>query len=303
MLSIDMLLFFIILIIQARAIEGLVSTEHTVVLAAPGANMIESQVIGGRTGLDIPPSSPGITLQDLTLTNSLMVLGNTLFGKTSVAGGLTIDGTVSLSAQGIQSLGDTLYIEQNKLAAIDIMSGALRVNTDGSVATSGNLDVQGVLGANAIAPITRDLTVDLTRVGSGSAGFGSLLVKGTGGSFVRFDASGSAHFSGTVESSGAGRFAQIVSPLVETAKLLFTSSEQYNSVGHGTLPAGYRTMRILTNAVTPHSRVFLTLISVSTQPVSVTQISPATAQEPGSFTVETAVPAPRDLDFNWFVIN
>lgn len=302
-LSIYMLLFFIILIIEARAVAGLAGTEHAAILAAPNANAIETTIIGGRTGLDIPSESPGMTLQDLTLTNSLTVLGNTLFGKTSIAGGLTIDGMLSLSAKGVQSLGDTLYVEQNKLAPIDFMSGALRINTNGSVTVAGNLDVQGVLGTTTIVPLSRELTVDLTRVGSSSADFGSLLVKGAGGSFARIDASGSAFFTSTVESSGAGKFARILSPIVETAKLFFTSSEQSNSIGIGTLPTGFKTMTISTNAITANSRVFLTPVSVSTQPISVTQVSPATTSQPGSFTVETAIPASQNLDFNWFVVN
>lgn len=286
-----MLLFLIILIIETRSLVGFFPSQQAVVLAAPSTNTVETTITGGHAGIGSALQDPGVTLQDLTLTNSLTVLGNTLFGKTSIAGGLTVDGSLSLGAQGLQSLGDTLYLEQNKMGPIDFMNGALRIDTNGSVTASGNFTVQGVLGATTITPNALDLTIDLTQVGSNSASFGSLLVKG------------STLVSGDITASGTGRFNRITSPILETSKLLFTSTGESNSLGMGTIPAGFTGMKILNNSLTPNSRVFVTPITVTTLPISVTDVIPTTTSLGGSFTVETSAPVPHDLDFSWFIVN
>lgn len=290
-LSIYMLLFLIILIIEVKTFAELSTIHPAVVLAAPEVSAISAKVIPGRVGIDVQPPSSSTMLQDLTLTNSLTVLGSTLFGATSIAGGLTLDGSLALGARGLQSLGDTLYLQENKLAPIDMMGGLLRINTDGLVTIADNLNVQGVLGASTIVPIGSDVTVDLTRGGSNSASFGGLLVIG------------SASFSGNIEASGTATFARTVSRIIETSKLIFTPSEQSGSVGFGTISAGFTAIKILTNALTPDSRVFVTPVSVSTQPISVTNITPGTSTQEGVFTVETATPVLHDLDFNWFIVN
>jgi len=63
--------------------------------------------------------------KDVTLTSSLAVFGETLLGTTAIAGGIDIDGTVHIGTNGIESFGDTLYIQRSKLANLDIMDGVL----------------------------------------------------------------------------------------------------------------------------------------------------------------------------------
>ena len=317
-LSIYMLLLWILLIIEAKSFHSIFTipsghgphTQAVIVLAAPVSNTIQYSVTGAQADNSVSdfalvqqskPDPSTVTLPDLTLTNSLSVLGDTLIGKTSIAGGLTIDGALSLSAHGIQSFGDTLTLEQNKLAPIDFMDGALRINTDGTVLV-GNQNVSGVLGVTDISPLKPDITVDLSRTGSGSS-FGAFLIKGSNGSFAALDSSGSAHFSGNVDASGTGTFARITSPYISTTKLSLSSENEAGSVGQGTIPAGYSAMKILTNAAGKNSRIFVTPVSVSTLPISVTHLSPASAIVGGSFTVETSAPVPHDVDFNWFIVN
>jgi hypothetical protein len=141
----------------------------------------------------------------ITIPSDLTVLGHTALGETSVAGPVFISGPLTLGSDGIQTLDDTLYIQKNKLANVDILGGTLTINTVGDViiagnlAVSGNLAVGGILGVNTIVPLHGDLTIDLEHPATPSA-FGRLLIRGAGGEIVTaFDASGSARFAGDLE--------------------------------------------------------------------------------------------------------
>ena len=235
--------------------------------------------------------------KDVTFMNSFAVVGDTLLGNTTVMGGLSVGGSVQLSNRGIESFGDTLYIQKSRLAALDIMNGAIVVNTSGDVVINGNVQVNGVLGVNTIAPIdTGNLTLDLSQSASGSSKFGDILVKGSNGNIVAtIDASGSAHFAGNIEASGAGTFKQ----------LIFTPSTAglSDSVGRATIPTGYSNIMILNNLVTTKSYIFVTPQTLTSEALSVTSQLPPTASASGSFTVEVSSPPVHDLDFNWFIVN
>lgn len=257
--------------------------------------------------------------KDLTLMNSFAVLGDTLLGKTMVSGGLSVDSTVELGASGIESFGDTLYIQKSRLASLDIMNGTLVVNTLGNVMVNGNLEISGILGVNTIAPTnTSDLTFDISKTASDSSQFGKILVKGSNGNIVAtITASGSARFAediearraqfiGDLEASGTGKFTNVIAPTVQTEQLIFTPSAagtQSDSVGRATIPTGYAAMMILNNRVTTNSHIFVTPVTLTSEALSVTSQSPATASASGSFTVQVSSPPSHDIDFNWFIVN
>ncbi len=255
--------------------------------------------------------------RDITLTNSLAVFGETLLGKTTVAGGLDVDSTVHIGTGGIESFGDTLYLQRSRLADLNIMNGVIVVNTlgnvviNGNVEINGNLGIAGVLGAHTVKPTgSRDLTFDLSQsyydatssaTPSGTPGFGSLIVNGPGGQAVAtIDA------FGNIVASGSGTFSNVLARAIETNKLVFTpgaSGTQSDSVGTATIPAGYRQMSILNNRVTAGSHIFITPITVTSQAISVTHQISATEVSPGSFTVEIPLLAPADINFHWFIVN
>lgn len=273
-----MILFWIILILESHVFTQATSTQGPVMLAAQESSTIQTEIIGQSASPGATPEvSASPALQDLTLTNSLTVLGDALFGKTSIAGGLTVDGSLSLSHSDLTTLTDTLYIEQNKMAPIDMMGGALRIDTNGLVSI-GQLDITGILGVSTIQPLSGDITVNLAS-GSPSAGFGNLILKGN------------------IIASGTGTFAEVTAPTVRTSRLIVSAS------GKGTIPPGFSTMKISTAAINTASQVFVTPVSLTTLPISVTRVTPATVSAEGSFTVETAEPVSRDLNFNWFIIN
>ena len=48
------------------------------------------------------------------LSANLSVLGSTTLGSTSVAGTLLVDGSLALNAYGINTIGETLYLQKQK---------------------------------------------------------------------------------------------------------------------------------------------------------------------------------------------
>ncbi len=151
----------------------------------------ESATASGLTTLGAFITNDGLTVQftkNTTLNNSLAVLGDTLLGPTSIAGILAVDSTVHIGGEGIESFGDTLYIQKNKLGAIDFMSGAVSIDTLGKmfadtlqvkslstqdISIAGSLTVANAakIGQASILPGRRKTTVATTGVTSQSAIF------------------------------------------------------------------------------------------------------------------------------------
>lgn len=292
-LSKSMLTILIILIIEARTFIHMNSVQQVVITAPKTTNVIQSSVTGGTIQdlLSDSAQQTGPLLQDLTLTNSLTVLGDSLLGKTSVAGGIIVDGDISLSKSGLQSLSGPLYLQQNRLAAVDFMGGALRINTDGTIA------IPGTLGVNTLVPYFNNLTVDLTHSASPAAAFGSFIIKGTDSASISFDSSGSAYISGNIEASGTGSFSKVTTQTLETKNLIVKAA------GDSTIPAGKTAMKVLSNNLSSTSRVFVTPLTRGSLPIAVTQLSPSVGLSEGFFTVEVPAPSATTLDFTWFIIN
>lgn len=319
----------ILLVIEARMFQFYLSSEDKMsprILAPQDKQTIQAAVISGISDIT-PPNVYGQLLtptptpiqaadsaqtqntlsgnlpENMMLTDSLTVLGDTILGKTTIAGGLSVDGAVQLTAAGIQSSGNTLYIQKNSLAPLNMMDGALIINTAGDV-TIKNLTVDGELAVNQIIPFDTNITI---RLASEAGKFDKLLVKGTNGNVVaQIDASGTAHIRGDLNASGSGIFASIKAPSIETHSLSFTRSaagQTGDSVGQSTIPAGYAQMMILDNLITPESHVFVTPITTTALPIAVSDLKAATTSTSGSFTVYLSSPAPTDIDFNWFIVN
>jgi len=167
-------------------------------------------------------SASPVTYSDgnLTVNTDLFVLGDTLLSSTAITGSLLVDGMIRFAENVIETIGETLYIQKNKLANVDILNGTVIIDTlnriffNGSLAVSGNTTVAGTLGASTVMPFTnQDLTIDLGRSipdltastsASPSAGFGDLVIRGRNNQVVAsIDASGSAMFAGDITIQGA----------------------------------------------------------------------------------------------------
>jgi hypothetical protein len=259
----------------------------------------------------VPRGSPVVLEDQLTIHASLSVLGTTALGQTTIAGALLVSGPVQVGTDGIETIADTLYIQRNKLAALDILDGTLIVTTSGDVlingnlAVSGNLAVGGVLGVDTIAPVgNNDITVKLSRDGpdaSGSANtFGKLLIKaGTGPPVATIDASGSATFAGDVTASGSGTFKKLNIATDSSPGASDSSQITSSSAGTAILPTGLIELAIPNNQVTNNSLIYITPISSTGNQVLYLKGK----EDHTSFTVGIDSPVNLDIKFNWWIVN
>ena len=265
--------------------------------------------------------------KDVTLTSSLAVFGETLLGTTAIAGGIDIDGTVHIGTNGIESFGDTLYIQRSKLANLDIMDGVLVITAAGNVFVNGNLTVTGVLGANTIAPNdANDLVFDISRPftaasdstsasesGTPTSEFAKLLIRGANGAVVgSVDASGNAAFANQLtsnsllvqdEASIAGQLALnrllITSQTQDDALTASASANETATIGRATILPGQRAITIANARVTDGSLIYVTPItSTGNQVLYVGQKTPGV-----SFTVGMDAALSTPVEFNWWIIN
>ena len=216
-------------------------------------------------------------------------------GVTGGEGELLIDGTILIDKTGISTISDTLYIQPAKLGNLDIMGGTIVINTLGDVVINGNLavignlsigghvqagtlNVAGVLGTNVIRPIN---------------GFGDLI----------FDATGSARFAGDVIASGSGVFKKLViaSEAKQSLGIATGSASPRNdtSAGLSILPAGEDSVTIPNTLVTDQSLIYMTPVSSTANQVLYIYNKEART----SFTVAVDQALPKDIEFNWWIIN
>jgi len=225
--------------------------------------------------------------KDITLTQSLAVFGDTILGQTMIAGGLLIDGTITLTGDSIETIGDPLYIQKNRLASLDIMGGTLVVTTQGEVMIHGNLDLAGSF-------TLRD-------------SFGSVVAS--------FDQGGNARLAGDLEArqatfSGSLTTNTLVTNEASVSGALTLNDLRFNevatdaatlgaSVGHATLPAGSQTLLIDNPKVTSETLIYLTpLSSTGNQSLYVLDKTPG-----AGFTVAMDAPLTNDVQFNWWIVN
>lgn len=151
----------------------------------------ESATASGLSTLGAFVTNDGLTVQftkNTTLNSSLAVLGDTLLGPTSIAGTLAVGSTVHIGGEGIESFGDTLYVQKNKLGSIDFMSGAVSIDTLGKmiadtlqvkslstqdISIAGSLSMANAakIGQSAILPGRRKVTVATSGITSQSTIF------------------------------------------------------------------------------------------------------------------------------------
>ena len=109
-------------------------------------------------------SGRNLTLDTVLLNNNLSVLGGAVLGETMIAGSLMVDGSIRITSDGIQTVGEPLYLQKLQLASLDIMNGSIVINTSGDALFTKNVKIQGVLGIDTVRPLeTHDITFDLAR--------------------------------------------------------------------------------------------------------------------------------------------
>ena len=238
-----------------------------------------------------------------TSLQSLAVYGFTSLADTTISGYLSIDGTLVLSGNSIDSLSDTLYINPMSLANINIMAGKIIIDTSGNAVFKENLTVEGTLAVNEIAPLKEsDVSINL------SSGFGKLLVKGDEGDIVAsIDASGSAKFASLsldADYSATESGSLIAAGETEEQVGIDAPSLKTNaSTGIATLPRGETEILIYNSHVSDQSLIYVTPITATDNKVLFVKAKKANTEDnDGYFRVAIDRPINHDITFNFWII-
>jgi len=216
-------------------------------------------------------------MDSLSLTTSLSL------GSDMVLSSTTLDG---LTVNSIDTLTAPLEIQSLAMAPVEIMSGRIKIDTEGNVTISGNLYVAGKIEAEGLV-----LSAQNTEEENGSL----LTLKNTEGSDI-----------GSVSASGSAEFSQLASrKLVIAGADSATASantqgeiETNASAGHALLAAQANEITIRSSAVTNKTLVYVTP-TTSTQ----NNVLFVKAKGDGYFKVGFIDAIDQDTEFNWWVID
>lgn len=123
--------------------------------------------------------------KDTMFAGSLGVVGDTLLSRTTIAGSLLVDGLVTIGPDGVETVGSPLFIQKNRLASLNLMNGALIIDTNGNIQVSGNvnalgdLTVNGEIHASTISGSFRKLLITNPPISSESGHYVSHATTGT----------------------------------------------------------------------------------------------------------------------------
>jgi hypothetical protein len=243
------------------------------------------------------------------LPSNLSVLGSATLGRTTIAGGAYIDGTLKIDGNSLETVGDTLKL-QPRGGSLDLADGAIQIDANGDVTvgkTDDKVKVEGALAVGTIVSgtdgnVTIDLAASLPSSPSSSTQEKQMLesrkltIRGFGaGPAVSFDALGSALFSGSI-----------------TAKKIAISEAEAGesrSVGQGVIYAGSETVSIANSLLTKNSLIYITPISRTGNKVLYVKSQRSkeecgSSECPSDFTVALdGGSASEDIKFNWWIIN
>ena len=252
--------------------------------------------------------------KDITLTKSLAVFGETLLGQTTIAGSLLVDGIIHLAGDTIQTNTSTLYLQKDRLAALDIMGGVVVVNTLGNVIINGNMNitgdlaVRGVLGTSNLQALDDTLSINLAHVdpSSTTSGFARLNILGRNNAVVTsIDAEGNIQTNANISArsatiSGTLAINKLTIPTNFVGDLTASESAQLDAtIGTGVIPAGLTSISIANTFVTDKSLIYITPVSSTGN-----QVLYILDKLPGvSFTVALDTPLTTNAEFNWWIVN
>ena len=146
---------------KLAAIETNVATLSALPTITPAPIIVESSESAALL------SAVSVNNGDMVVNTNLFVLGDTALSSTSITGSLLVDGIIHFTQNMIETVGETLYIQKNKLANVDLLNGTFlvdiynRIFVKGDLFVSGNTTVDGILGASTIKPNGNGLTFDL----------------------------------------------------------------------------------------------------------------------------------------------
>jgi hypothetical protein len=282
----------------------------------PEIEALVNEILGSSLESTPQAQLADVSGENLDIVNNLTVLGDTSLADTSIAGSLNVGGTMSLSNNSINTLTDTLYLQNLGLGGIDILAGKVRIDEQGNAVFEGDVTIKGRLALSEIEPLPdQDLVVDLTPEAEKEGEeetenkFGQLLVKGVDDKIVAsIDASGSAQFAGLdikadYSATESGAIIAAHDNYLENGS--YTPAIETNATaGVALLPANETEIQVYNPSVTELSLIYIVPTTDTQNKVLFVKAKKGvTPEEKGWFKVAIDKAIKEDIQFNWWIIN
>ena len=233
----------------------------------------------------------------------LSVQGLADFSYAQFATGLSVHNSLALTGNSISIdplQSDTLYVQPSGNGTLNLLAGALTIDSMGGVSVNGDLYVSGSIYSNTIQTASLSLgTVPFATESASTAGlsgFGKLLaLYDEGGNLV-----------GSVDASGSATFNQLTTGQLVIASP-FTATESGNvagastsnaSAGTAVLPASQTELAIANTTLDDRTLVYLTPQSDTRNQVLFVK----TKISGEGFTVAVLQPVLQDITFTYWLI-
>jgi len=259
-----------------------------------------------------------------TVNTFLGVLGTASIVNAEITNTLTVQRDLSLTQNSISTLSDTFYLQPSGLGKVDILAGAVTVESNGNLTVNGDLYLTGNLYTNNINSHTvyteglsaqsatvsgslfaslidtngKDLAVNLGEV-KGASDSAKFKVIANNEEVASIDASGSARFNALTTSK---LYLPYTYDIYGNLMYSYISPNELNknasSIGMGIIKSGQVEVFIQAPAVTKNSLIFLTPTTTITTPLAI-----KSKEIDKGFTVAIAFPEIENISFNWWIIN
>jgi len=264
---------------------------------------------------------------DLAMVNTFLgVLGTASIVNAEITNSLTVQDSLSLNQNSISTLSDTLYLQPNGLGKVDILAGAVTIESNGNLTVNGDLylkgslysysihsdtletktaTVSGSLFANLINTKGKDITIELSPNNgtlehwNSASQSAKLAIKNNGQEVAFIDASGSARFKAINTSKLYLPYTyNTIDNSIDASVTANELNQSADSIGMGTIKAGETELLVQAPAVSKDSLIFLTPTTTTLTPLAV-----SSKEITKGFTVSIALPENENVSFNWWIIN
>lgn len=227
---------------------------------------------------------PNLQAEQGLFNQGLMVFGPTSLSDLSIAGNLSIGGTMFITENSMETLGTSLSLQSLRQGGLSIMGGLVYVDTDGNLKIQGDVTIGGKLAVNIISPLPAS----------------DLVINNASGSGVL-----SISKYGDVIASGSGTFSKLNFNFVEPALAVSpTELIASSSAGVANITPYYDEVTIRNPLVTEKSVIYITPVGTpSAQTPFLTRQTSKGLSSEGSFTVGVDSPNKNPIPFNWLIIN
>lgn len=166
-------------------ISGTLYADNINSTTLDGIQALLEQVEADQAVLAGTTNAPVATASDSATLNDLYVLNQAAVNSLSIGSSIAVGTDMVIQSGAINTISSPLSIQSLAATPVEIMAGKVRIETNGDVTITGNLNVAGAINSQS-----------LTVKENGDSGFGKLIsvVNAEGAEVASIDASGSASF-------------------------------------------------------------------------------------------------------------